>query len=293
MGLTKSLVLEVLHDPGAQGITATVDVVLIHGLNGDSVKTWTHETTQVCWPRDLLPDVLPSARVLSLCYNADIHGNTSVAGIRGNAQVLLARLRDLRDEGNHDKPIVFVAHSLGGIILKQALYLAQLDRRCHALFSATRGLLLYGTPHFGADQSRWLSMAKSFAPLISRRFSMRSSHTKLVDSLTRHSPDISNICEDFRFLARRFAIVSFYETEVWPGTRAPILERMNSLMHLEHEEQVPLEANHVNLCRFRDAHDSGFMLSCRYIAQISQGIGHGPDERLVLEVWGGNGLVEW
>jgi hypothetical protein len=136
-------------------------------------------------------------------------------------------------------------------------------------------------------------MAKSFAPLNSRRFRMRSGQAKFVDSLTRHSPDISNICEDFRFLARRFAIVSFYETELWPGTHAPILERMDCLMQLEHEEQVPLQANHLNLCRFRDKQDSGFILSCRYIAQIAQGIGHGLDERRVVQIWGESGLLEW
>jgi pimeloyl-ACP methyl ester carboxylesterase len=94
-------------------------VVLIHGLNGDSIETWTHATTRLCWPRDLLPEVLPCARVLSFAYNADIYANTSVAGIRGNANALLARLRDVREDQDCDRPIVFVAHSLGGIVLKQ------------------------------------------------------------------------------------------------------------------------------------------------------------------------------
>ena len=81
----------------------------------------------MCWPRDLLPKVLPSARVLSFAYNADIYGNTSVAGIRGNANALLARLRDVREGWDCNTPIVFVAHSLGGIILKQVRACSNLE----------------------------------------------------------------------------------------------------------------------------------------------------------------------
>lgn len=98
-------------------------MILIHGLNGDCVGTWTHERTGVCWPRDLLPKVAPSARVLSFAYNADIYGNTSIAGIRGNANAVLARLQDKRQD-DYNTPIIFVAHSLGGIILKQVSIVA-------------------------------------------------------------------------------------------------------------------------------------------------------------------------
>jgi len=52
-------------------------------------------------------------------YNANIYGNTSIAGIRDNAMRLLAALRDKREDGYESRPIVFVGHSLGGIIIKQ------------------------------------------------------------------------------------------------------------------------------------------------------------------------------
>ncbi|KAK3900046.1 hypothetical protein C8A05DRAFT_17604 [Staphylotrichum tortipilum] len=292
MASRKSLVLETIYDPGPRGITATVDLVLIHGLNGDYLKTWTHTTTNVCWPKDLLPIVFPHIRVLSLAYDADIYGNTSVTGIRENAQTLLARLRDVRELRHHGRSIVFVAHSLGGIILKQALSIARSDRRYQHLFSATRGFLLYAIPHFGADQSSWLSMAKSFAPVTRRRFSWKGRHSELVDSLTRNSPDIANLCEDFRFLARRFAIVSFYENRMWPGTRAPIVDKTSALLFLEHEEPVPLDADHMNLCRFEDAEDQGFQTTCWYISRVAQGFGHGLDERVLVQIAGGNGVIE-
>ncbi|EJT79104.1 hypothetical protein GGTG_04193 [Gaeumannomyces tritici R3-111a-1] len=292
VGSRKSPAVETLHNPGARGFTATVDLVLIHGLNGDYLKTWTHETTKVCWPKDLLPRELPDMRVLSFAYNADIYGNTSVAGIQGNAQALLARLRDLRRDRDYSRPIVFVAHNLGGIVLKQALCAARIDNRYQHLFSATRGFLLYGTPHLGADKSQWLSIVQSSAPVAPRRFGWKGRPSQLVDSLTKNSSDISNLHEDFRFLARRFAIVSFYETMALPGTKALVVDKLSSRMHLEHEEQVPMAADHLGLCRFNDASDPGFRTTCWYIKRVAQGLGHGLDQRTAVQVGSGKGVVE-
>jgi hypothetical protein len=53
---------------------AKVDIVLIHGLNGDPRKTWTAKNG-VFWPTDLLPVSLKSAkaRILVYGYNADVY----------------------------------------------------------------------------------------------------------------------------------------------------------------------------------------------------------------------------
>lgn len=53
---------------------AKVDLVLVHGLNGDPRKTWTAKNG-VFWPTDLLPVTLKSAkaRILVYGYNADVY----------------------------------------------------------------------------------------------------------------------------------------------------------------------------------------------------------------------------
>lgn len=45
----------------------SISVVLVHGLAGDSVSTWTH-SSGVFWPTDLLPTCLSGIRVLSYSY---------------------------------------------------------------------------------------------------------------------------------------------------------------------------------------------------------------------------------
>lgn len=53
---------------------AKVDIVLIHGLNGNPKSTWTAKNG-VFWPTDLLPLTLKSAkaRILVYGYNADVY----------------------------------------------------------------------------------------------------------------------------------------------------------------------------------------------------------------------------
>lgn len=53
---------------------ATVDVVLVHGLNGHPYNTW-EAPDKTFWPQDLLPAALRGAHanVLVYGYNADVY----------------------------------------------------------------------------------------------------------------------------------------------------------------------------------------------------------------------------
>ena len=60
-----------------------------------------------------------------------------------------------------DYPIAFICHSLGGIIVKQALRVAQQNQRFHQVFRATRCVCFIATPHNGsgvASLLRWLRL---------------------------------------------------------------------------------------------------------------------------------------
>jgi hypothetical protein len=56
-------------------------------------NTWTHDTTRVNWPRSLLPERLPSARILTFQYNANVAFGASIAGVEEQAVNLLECLK--------------------------------------------------------------------------------------------------------------------------------------------------------------------------------------------------------
>lgn len=69
----------------------------------------------------MLPQYLPDLRVFSFKYNTRITGSTSMTGIRDYAWDLVFRLLNNRedDEEAYRRPLVFVGHSLGGVIIKR------------------------------------------------------------------------------------------------------------------------------------------------------------------------------
>jgi pimeloyl-ACP methyl ester carboxylesterase len=94
--------------------------VIVHGLNGDAFESWTHPVTKAFWPQDFLPYDIPEARVLTFGYNADAAFGNTTADIVDYAKDLLGSLIDKREEENETRrQIIFIAHSLGGIIVKQ------------------------------------------------------------------------------------------------------------------------------------------------------------------------------
>ena len=71
--------------------------VAVHGLQGDAIRTWTHEKSQVCWLRDLLPAHIQEARVLSWGYFANTNswdGKTTTSDrILHHAETLIEELQ--------------------------------------------------------------------------------------------------------------------------------------------------------------------------------------------------------
>ena len=65
-----------------------VDVVAVHGLQGDAYKTWTDEN-HTLWLRDILPTEVPSARIMTFGYESAWAFSNSVSGIADKALDLL------------------------------------------------------------------------------------------------------------------------------------------------------------------------------------------------------------
>lgn len=162
--------LQVVHPsaPSPAPDPPTVDVIFVHGLNpvnhdGHALRTWTHHASGVCWPRDLLPTYIPRSRISVFSYNSNAALATSSATVSDHADSLLDRVQALRHRSRPTStespsaaatvpiPIIFVAHSLGGLVVKKALVRARANKLYESIPASTHGLVFFGTPHHGGN----------------------------------------------------------------------------------------------------------------------------------------------
>jgi hypothetical protein len=99
------------------------DIIAIHGLNGHYRNTWTAVSksgTQCNWLQDLLPKQIPNARIMSYGYNSAVQFSKSTADVGTFADGLLEEIMSYRGtNAEKARPIIFICHSLGGIVFKK------------------------------------------------------------------------------------------------------------------------------------------------------------------------------
>ncbi|KAF2968642.1 hypothetical protein GQX73_g4898 [Xylaria multiplex] len=245
----------------------TMDIVAIHGLNGHYSETFTDKSWYghgTLWLKDLLPKKIPGCRVMSFEYDASIN-SMSVANVRDAARSLLELLRDKREDTIYsDVPIVIVAHSLGGIVIKQALVLAEDDYPNMA--NCTKGIVFFGTPHRGADAAQWALMAEKIGHAV-----LRTSRSAFVKILEKNSEGLYKISEDFRPMAANYAIVSFYEEYAFNILGKVIVDKDSAIMGLPHEQKMMLSGTHTSMVRFSSS-DKQFDAVWKRIKRAAAGV---------------------
>jgi hypothetical protein len=103
-----------------------VDIFAVHGLGGHYEDTWTwtpanpKSDTPCNWLKDLLPAEIPNARIMSFGYNSAVARSRSIGDISTFAEQLVQLVRlERHSDRQRRRPIIFVCHSLGGIIVKK------------------------------------------------------------------------------------------------------------------------------------------------------------------------------
>ena len=139
-------------------------------------------------------------------YNSNVAFKTSIAGVREQAVNLLNRLSSKREDAQN-RPIIFVAHSLGGIIVKRALVEAKLDDTYLPIREATYGIAFFGIPHQGGNFAKLGDVAASIV-----RGVLRNPTNTFMDALKRDSLFSDSLIDDFRHQLEDYYVLSFYET---------------------------------------------------------------------------------
>jgi hypothetical protein len=135
--------------------------------------------------------------------------------------------------------------------------------------------LLFGTPHFGSNPEQVRAIAERFAPMA--QTAKKPKFAGLTEAIIAHSNDLKEISEDFRTLASRYSITSWYETECWPGTDRLIVDILSARMVITDEKQLSVAADHLAMCQFEDAADETFQEVCESIRSAIETGYRGPN----------------
>jgi hypothetical protein len=141
--------------------TRLVDVLLIHGLTGDPIKTWggsivADNVVGDCWPRELAVELQSKATFWTLGYPAPLF-NSQLGTIYSSSisQEGRAALEELVRAELGKKPIIFVSHSVGGLLAKSILVESARDSSKSQIFDNTHAVVFAGTPHAGSPHAKW------------------------------------------------------------------------------------------------------------------------------------------
>ncbi|KFY52472.1 hypothetical protein V496_08418, partial [Pseudogymnoascus sp. VKM F-4515 (FW-2607)] len=251
---------------------ATVDIVLVHGLNGHPLNTWTAKNG-VFWPSQLLPVTLrqAKARVLVYGYNADVYTFGSDKGassdmIHQHAQSLLTGLSMERmSEEKEENAIIWVAHSLGGILVKRALELSNdLTSKSadpsRSIYVSTYSIIFLGTPHLGADAAKWGHILHSLVKTVMPK-KIVETEDQLLKTLQNNNETLQNINLHFLDIFQRFEIDMVHEamrTDL-KGTKVFVVDQASASPPLPGVRYYGIEGTHSSMCKFESKNAPGYL----------------------------------
>ncbi|KAM7199682.1 hypothetical protein V8F33_004334 [Rhypophila sp. PSN 637] len=211
-----------------------VDFVFLHGLNG-SPKT--HGPTK---PAKTMCQMVssglasslsmsPGCRVMTFGYNALFERALvqNTATINDIAQTLISQLiANRRGPEYVDRPLVLIAHSLGGLVIKRALWNIHRDRSSgqtptprkikeqNAIYDSVPGIVFMGTPHSGSHvtNAARVNVLKAIA-----RATFKKVPENLINALAAHSFELQELSQNFEnttiFTQHIIEICTYYETK--------------------------------------------------------------------------------
>ncbi|KAG6141930.1 hypothetical protein E4U28_002845 [Claviceps purpurea] len=275
--------LRVLCDPK----DAEIDIVAVHGLGGQGFHSWTTWDTKARkakpWLQELLGADIPNARIMAFGYLSDgisfsyIVRNVVYGQALDLAKLLTARRR--RDHTNR-RPLFFIAHSLGGWIVKRALIISSeaADPDLRDIELSTSGVAFFGT--LSASRSSAPPSPSSPSPLgrVIRRttsgFAEDGGESRAKKPSASEEPLASDMewlaqqMEAFKAIAVDLPRLSFYETR--KSSEGYVVEQKDSITGSD-GFQIGLQATHSELIRFhgRDANYEIFIGKFREMLNTS------------------------
>lgn len=248
--------LRKLHTGSKQGVS----IVFIHGLGGDKIGTWMHESTSSddCWPHWLGHD--SDTDIWTLGYDAQLSAWKEQAMPVPDQADQCADLL-LSENGLSKRSLILIAHSLGGGVAKTIVVncLTKDDGRMRSLAGRIQAVVFIATPHAG---SQLASLAKSL------NWMLRTNEQ--VSNLAQHDAHLRNLQSQFRSAVQEksIRIKAYAETQGvsvpptwWPRLirwgvnffpTIIVVNRTSAESGISGVTTIPMAGDHFSICKPKD-----------------------------------------
>ncbi|KAH3977201.1 hypothetical protein HBI56_048280 [Parastagonospora nodorum] len=175
-----------------------VDIVAVHGLGAIPDITWKERISGINWlsHETMLPSATPQARILRFGYDSLWMGKTPIrTSLSTIAYKLLLSLSMNRVE-NLQRPLIFIGHCFGGLVIQRALNLAKMQHNAYpGVFDSSVGIVFLGTPHRGTKS--FTRNSALFAAIAASSDLSQKFETTVLNSLASEDGGLLDVTDDF------------------------------------------------------------------------------------------------
>ncbi|RYC59593.1 hypothetical protein CHU98_g6631 [Xylaria longipes] len=236
------------------------DCIDISGLASHPFGSWQPkgEDKSFMWIREALPRALPMMRAILYGYDTTLIRSNSFQTVGDLASSLVNHIKANGWHLADSKRLVFLAHSLGGIVLKEAFWMmANGDNQGEQILDCFLGGIFFGVPSHGMETSHLLTMVRGQV------------NEEFVDALSSNSEYLHVLDNHFAGLTstRDIHFCWAFETKTSPtvarredghysrsGPEEILVTKKSAtrnLYHLRTSETFQIDENRSNMVKFR------------------------------------------
>lgn len=183
------------------------------------------------------------------------------------AETLVQELRAHRHlSGTLRRPIIFICHGLGGILVKKSLVYASTRTAPKVMhlrdqFVSTFAILFFGTPHGKTSKSNWLALeTQARRSRMRRTISHASDHFRVSEG--SHVQVSQLVDTEFAPLVKQFHVFFFWEslpTDLGART-GYIVDSDSATPKIDNTEAAGIHANHSDMVKFPSLNSSDYRM---------------------------------
>lgn len=222
-------------------------ICFVHGITGDQHYTWTYKRLlsrqSLFWPAALADD-FPDADILNVSYDSHLFRPNHLS-LDDFTQQLIALL----EEKNRSDNIIFICHSMGGLIAKNVFRLISVNPGNSTLGPVFFHYIFFATPHLGAA-SQFDSYAHFFRGrltyqwLLSVNEQLSRINRDFLEYINKYNIQVECFIETLPYLPYKLNAITYYYFGFI------IVERDSASLPMA--RNIGVYADHVDVCKLNN-----------------------------------------